>query len=309
MIHTMKTINLLILLLSFTVGLASLTSCSDDGPEPVAKAPVFNMNESFTITATCPNSYKAFINGEEKTLPYSVTQTYQQQTIVVSGYGYGINLQNSDTVEQTFEVPAIEDNHEYVDLGLPSGTLWATCNVGASSPEEYGDHFAWGETSPKDYYDSSTYKWCYYDNNGYWQLTKYDYSSFPTIEGDGKTELDPEDDAAYVNWNPYWRMPTSDQIEELVNCCSWQWTQRNGVNGQLGTGPNGNTIFLPAAGYRWCESLSNVGSVGRYWSRSLCSYDTADAYLLNFYSFNVYNCFNFNRFNGFAIRAVRVSQN
>jgi len=309
MIHTMKTINLLILLLSFTVGLASLTSCSDDGPEPVAKAPVFNMNESFTITATCPNSYKAFINGEEKTLPYSVTQTYQQQTIVVSGYGYGINLQNSDTVEQTFEVPAIEDNHEYVDLGLPSGTLWATCNVGASSPEEYGDHFAWGETSPKDYYDSSTYKWCYYDNNGYWQLTKYDYSSFPTIEGDGKTELDPEDDAAYVNWNPYWRMPTSDQIEELVNCCSWQWTQRNGVNGQLGTGQNGNTIFLPAAGYRWRESLSNVGSVGRYWSRSLCSYDTADAYLLNFYSFNVYNCFNFNRFNGFAIRAVRVSQN
>ncbi len=309
MIHTMKTINLLILLLSFTVGLASLTSCSDDGPEPVAKAPVFNMNESFTITATCPNSYKAFINGEEKTLPYSVTQTYQQQTIVVSGYGYGINLQNSDTVEQTFEVPAIEDNHEYVDLELPSGTLWATCNVGASSPEEYGDHFAWGETSPKDYYDSSTYKWCYYDNNGYWQLTKYDYSSFPTIEGDGKTELDPEDDAAYVNWNPYWRMPTSDQIEELVNCCSWQWTQRNGVNGQLGTGQNGNTIFLPAAGYRWRESLSNVGSVGRYWSRSLCSYDTADAYLLNFYSFNVYNCFNFNRFNGFAIRAVRVSQN
>ena len=309
MIYIMKTINLLILFLSFTVGLASLTSCSDDGPEPVAKAPVFNMNESFTITATCPNSYKAFINGEEKTLPYSVTQTYQQQTIVVSGYGYGINLQNSDTVEQTFEVPAIEDNHEYVDLGLPSGTLWATCNVGASSPEEYGDHFAWGETSPKDYYDSSTYKWCYYDNNGYWQLTKYDYSSFPTIEGDGKTELDPEDDAAYVNWNPYWRMPTSDQIEELVNCCSWQWTQRNGVNGQLGTGQNGNTIFLPAAGYRWRESLSNVGSVGRYWSRSLCSYDTADAYLLNFYSFNVYNCFNFNRFNGFAIRAVRVSQN
>jgi len=309
MIHTMKTINLLILLLSFTVGLASLTSCSDDGPEPVAKAPVFNMNESFTITATCPNSYKAFINGEEKTLPYSVTQTYQQQTIVVSGYGYGINLQNSDTVEQTFIVPAIEDNHEYVDLGLPSGTLWATCNIGASAPEEYGDYFAWGETEPKDYYDSSTYKWCYYDNNGYWQLTKYDYSSFPTIEGDGKTELDPEDDAAYVNWNPYWRMPTSDQIEELVNCCSWQWTQRNGVNGQLGTGPNGNTIFLPAAGYRWCESLSNVGSVGRYWSRSLCSYDTADAYLLNFYSFNVYNCFNFNRFNGFAIRAVRVSQN
>ena len=267
------------------------------------------MDENYEITATCANAYKAYVNGIETILPYTITQTYNQQTIVVSGYGYGINLQNSDTVEQTFVVPALENNHEYVDLGLPSGTLWATCNIGASAPEEYGDFFAWGETEPKDYYDSSTYKWCYYDNNGYWQLTKYDYSSFPTIEGDGKTELDPEDDAAYVNWNPYWRMPTSDQIEELVNCCSWQWTQRNGVNGQLGTGQNGNTIFLPAAGYRWRESLSNVGSVGRYWSRSLCSYDTADAYLLNFYSFNVYNCFNFNRFNGFAIRAVRVSQN
>ena len=284
MIHNMKTVKIIFILLSFVAGF-----------------------ENYEITATCANAYKAYVNGIETILPYTITQTYKQQTIVVSGYGYGINLQNSDTVEQTFEVPAID--HEYVDLGLPSGTLWATCNVGASSPEEYGDHFAWGETSPKDYYDSSTYKWCYYDNNGYWQLTKYDYSSFPTIEGDGKTELDPEDDAAYVNWNPYWRMPTSDQIEELVNCCSWQWTQRNGVNGQLGTGQNGNTIFLPAAGYRWRESLSNVGSVGRYWSRSLCSYDTADAYLLNFYSFNVYNCFNFNRFNGFAIRAVRVSQN
>ena len=309
MIHNMKTVKIIFILLSFVAGLASLTSCSDDEPTPIAEAPVFAMDENYEITATCANAYKAYVNGIETILPYTITQTYNQQTIVVSGYGYGINLQNSDTVEQTFVVPALEDNHEYVDLGLPSGTLWATCNVGASSPEEYGDHFAWGETSPKDYYDSSTYKWCYYDNNGYWQLTKYDYSSFPTIEGDGKTELDPEDDAAYVNWNPYWRMPTSDQIEELVNCCSWQWTQRNGVNGQLGTGPNGNTIFLPAAGYRWCESLSNVGSVGRYWSRSLCSYDTADAYLLNFYSFNVYNCFNFNRFNGFAIRAVRVSQN
>ena len=307
MIHNMKTVKILFILLSFVAGLASLTSCSNDEPTPIAEAPVFAMDENYEITATCANAYKAYVNGIETILPYTITQTYKQQTIVVSGYGYGINLQNSDTDEQTFEVPAID--HEYVDLGLPSGTLWATCNVGASSPEEYGDHFAWGETSPKDYYDSSTYKWCYYDNNGYWQLTKYDYSSFPTIEGDGKTELDPEDDAAYVNWNPYWRMPTSDQIEELVNCCSWQWTQRNGVNGQLGTGPNGNTIFLPAAGYRWCESLSNVGSVGRYWSRSLCSYDTADAYLLNFYSFNVYNCFNFNRFNGFAIRAVRVSQN
>ena len=138
MIHTMKTIKLLILLLSFAVGLSSLTSCSDDGPEPtpIAEAPVFAMNENFEITAKCANPYKAYVNGIETILPYTITQTYKQQTIVVSGYGYGVNLQNSDTVEQTFVVPALVDNHEYVDLGLPSGTLWATCNVGASSPEE-----------------------------------------------------------------------------------------------------------------------------------------------------------------------------
>ena len=90
MIHTMKTIKLLILLLSFAVGLSSLTSCSDDGPEPtpIAEAPVFAMDENFEITARCANAYKAYVNGIETILPYTITQTYKQQTIVVSGYGY-----------------------------------------------------------------------------------------------------------------------------------------------------------------------------------------------------------------------------
>ena len=127
----MKTVKIIFILLSFVAGLASLTSCSDDEPTPIAEAPVFAMDENFEITATCANDYKAYVNGIETILPYTITQTYKQQTIVVSGYGYGINLQNSDTVEQTFEVPAID--HEYVDLGLPSGTLWATCNVGAAA--------------------------------------------------------------------------------------------------------------------------------------------------------------------------------
>ena len=232
----MKTIKLLILLLSFAVGLASLTSCSDDGPEPtpIAEAPVFAMNENFEITAKCANPYKAFVNGIETILPYTITQTYKQQTIVVSGYGYGINLQNSDTVEQTFVVPALEDNHEYVDLGLPSGTLWATCNIGASAPEEYGDYFAWGETEPKDNYDYNTYKWY---NRGHRHFTKYhkdyayydDSGNYFSVPADGNTVLDPEDDAAYVNWSPFWRMPTSDQQKELVEHCTWTWTTRNGV--------------------------------------------------------------------------------
>ena len=309
MIHTMKTIKLYFLLLSFAAGLASLTSCNDE-PMPVAKAPVFAMNESFTITATCPNSYKAFINGEEITLPYTVTQTYKQQTIVVSGYGYGEGMQNSEAVEQSFEVPANLDG--YVDLGLPSGTLWATCNVGASAPEEFGDYFAWGETEPKDYYDWSTYKWC---NGNEETLTKYCEESSLGYNGfvDNKTELDPEDDAACAHY-PGGRMPSWEQIQELCDSCTWKWTQLNGVNGMLVTGPNGNTMFLPSADSKYDSPNSYFGPGGNYWSRTL-DYDSTCSIGLGFFSgyigiwgdhWHLQSCF---RYAGFTVRAVLDSQN
>ena len=148
--------------------------------------------------------------------------------------------------------PAEEEEDEYVDLGLPSGTLWATRNIGASRPEDYGDYFAWGETAPKEIYNYDNYKWP-------------DYSKYNEI--DSLTELEPEDDAAYVNWGPTWRMPTDEQYDELFNFCSWQWTQQEGVNGVLLTSPNGNTIFLPAAGERWFDDLAGNGTVGQYWTR------------------------------------------
>ena len=315
MIHTMKTIKLLILLLSFAVGLSSLTSCSDDGPEPtpIAEAPVFAMNENFEITAKCANPYKAYVNGIETILPYTITQTYKQQTIVVSGYGYGVNLQNSDTVEQTFVVPALVDNHEYVDLGLPSGTLWATCNVGASSPEEYGDYFAWGETEPKDNYDWNTYKWYNHDIRDY---TKYhlDYAyydesgNYHSVPADGNTVLDPEDDAAYVNWSPLWRMPTGEQQRELVEKCTWTWTTSNGVIGQLVTGPNGNTIFLPAAGHRTVDSLDDAGSGGFYWSRTIVEDWYHRAYTLYLNSGGVSCSSGILRIDGGSVRAVRMPE-
>ncbi len=199
-----------------------------------------------------------------------------------------------------------EGNHEWVDLGLPSGTLWATCNVGASDPEEYGDYFAWGETAPKDYYHWSTYKWC----NGSWTtLTKYCTDSRYGYNGfvDNKTELDPEDDAAYVNWGPSWRMPTAEQQRELYEKCSSVWTTHNGVNGRLFTGPNGNTLFLPAAGYLWYESLYYVGSYGRYWSRTLYSSSPYNACYLYFHSGGWSGWGNDNRDGGCTVRAVRVS--
>jgi len=198
------------------------------------------------------------------------------------------------------------EEHEWVDLGLPSCTLWATCNIGANAPEEYGDYFAWGETDPKDYYDWSTYKWC---NGDYDKLTKYcTYSSYGDNGfTDRKTELDPEDDAAYVNWGSSWRMPTTEQQRELCEKCTCDWTTRYGVNGYLFTGPNGNTLFLPAAGSRESESLYNAGSWGSYWSRTLNSVYPEEAYFINFHLDNWGSWFHYARYYGLTVRSVCVS--
>ena len=199
---------------------------------------------------------------------------------------------------------------DWVDLGLPSGTIWATRNVGANSPEDYGDYFSWGETEPKDYYHPDNYKWFVKGSGINYLVTKYCTDSNSGYNGfvDNKTELDPEDDAAYVNWGPSWRMPTIEQQRELYENCSSVWTTFNGVYGRLFTGPNGNTIFLPAAGIRWDESLYFVGSDGGYWSRTLDSSNPRYAYGLAF-GWGYVDWHNDGRDNGFTVRAVRVSQN
>lgn len=195
------------------------------------------------------------------------------------------------------------DGHEYVDLGLPSGTLWATMNVGASSPEGYGDYFAWGETIPKEVYTWETYKWC---NGSHTTLTKYcNFSSLGyNWFVDYKTELDLADDAAYVNWGASWRMPTFNQLKELEINCTWKWITLNGVSGQLVTGPNGNTMFLPAAGHRGDDSLYSAGLGGFYWSRMLNTNGPDMAYHLYFES--DYMSWLYYRHSGHTIRAVRV---
>ena len=192
---------------------------------------------------------------------------------------------------------------DWVDLGLPSGTLWATMNVGASNPEDYGDYFAWGETEPKEVYNWSTYKWC---NGSNTSLTKYcTNSDYGTV--DNKIELDPVDDAAYVNWGENWRMPSYDQLEELRTKCIWIWTTQKGVKGQLVTGPNGVSLFLPAAGVRYDSSLGSAGSNGYYFSRTLDINYPRGAYLLGFGSWGGnWHYDESNRMNGFSVRAVRV---
>ena len=171
------------------------------------------------------------------------------------------------TQEGAKETPDDKFNgHAYVDLGLPSGLLWATCNVGADKPEDYGDYFAWGETTTKSTYNESTYKWC---NGSTTTLTKYNTdSSYGTV--DNKTVLDFSDDVARANWGGSWRMPTDDEWMELFDNCTWTWMNQSSHNGYKVTSKsNGNSIFLPAAGFRYDTSFYYTGSDGRYWSSSL----------------------------------------
>ena len=196
------------------------------------------------------------------------------------------------------------DDHEWVDLGLPSGTLWATCNLGATSPEEYGDYFAWGEVEPKEVYDWSTYKWC---NGADSTLTKYCIDGACGIV-DNKTVLDPEDDAAYVNWGPSWRMPTMEQLLELKNICTTQRLEINGVMGALITGPNGNTVFFPLAGQINGSEYERVGNYGYFWSTDIFSDDSNVARYI-YFNGAYFTAWNRYRYFGFTIRAVRAPQN
>ena len=199
------------------------------------------------------------------------------------------------------------NGHDYVDLGLPSGTMWATCNVGATTPEGYGDYFAWGETHPKDSYNWSTYKYCEGEN---YRLTKYcnksgyGYNSYT----DNLTVLQPEDDAATANWGNGWCVPTYDQWEELYENTTSTWTTQNGVHGILFTASNGKTLFLPAAGVRWDDVLPNesfeAGSDGFYWSNSLITYDPRRPWACTFGS-DHYRVYDDGRYRGLSVRAVR----
>lgn len=209
------------------------------------------------------------------------------------------------------------NGHEYIDLGLPSGLKWATCNVGANKPEEYGDYFAWGETEPhyteghsqdnpcsnwktsKSGYNWASYKWCKGSDSS---QTKYcTSSSYGTV--DNKTVLDPEDDAAHVNWGGNWRMPTKEEQDELRTNCIWTWGVQNGVSGYTVVGPNGNSLFLPAAGCRLLYDFNSAGSHGYYWSSSLYSNRSSYAYCLGFYS-GLVDWSNFIRYCGRTVRPV-----
>ena len=204
----------------------------------------------------------------------------------------GESGKKSETVTQI-------NGHEYVDLGLPSGIKWATCNVGATKPEEFGGYYAWGETTEKDDYIWETYKWCNGDRNS---LTKYCTDSYYG-KIDNRTQLAPADDVARIKWGGTWRMPTIEEIKELLNECTWQWTSRRGVDGYRVIGPNGKSIFLPAAGYRYGTGVSRRGSSGYYWSSSLSSDLSSCACDLGFDSDYLYSYYD-HRCGGHSVRPV-----
>ena len=234
----------------------------------------------------------------------------------VDAYGYGTAIitcaaQDGSGVTAICRINVLKNIPEYVDLGLSSGTLWATCNIGAESPEEYGDYFAWGEVEPRtdNAYSWGSYKWCEFSET---TLTKYCSNSSYGNEGftDVLTELELADDAAYMNWSDEWRMPSKDQLEELINSSytTTEWTTLNGVNGcKITSNSNGSSIFLPAAGYRDSTPVGHAGSICFYWSRTLNSDRPCYAWYLDYRqkSMNMYNA---HRFVGRSVRPVRLSE-
>jgi uncharacterized protein (TIGR02145 family) len=218
---------------------------------------------------------------------------------------------NGVTRNITLYAQWIFDTHDYVDLGF--SVKWATCNVGATKPEEYGNYYAWGETETKTTYNWNTYKWATATWNATYNqwdlatLTKYNiFSSHGTV--DNKTVLDLDDDAARTNWGGAWHMPTYAEWTELFDNCTRTWTDDyngTGVKGRIFTSDiNGNSIFLPAAGARIDDDLNLAGTRGIYWSSSLETFDPDYAYGISIDSDNVNKEGIGKRCSGFAVRPV-----
>ena len=176
------------------------------------------------------------------------------------------------------------NGHEWVDLGLPSGLKWATCNVGASRPGDYGNYYAWGETRTKSTYTE--------DN-----CASYE-KSWSDIGGNSSR------DAARANWGDDWRLPTIEEFHELLDNCTWEWTTQNGHNGYKVTSKkNGQSIFLPAAGWRYGASKDLVDEYGLYWSSTPSDFDVDNAFFLFFYE--DYHYLNwYYRYFGHSVRPV-----
>ncbi len=258
-----------------------------------------NTNYLYTITYM-PNGSTS--EAVVDTLRYGCIYTLRRPTFVYLGAaftswntladGSGVKYQRDEQIvvmknmtlyaQWTTTTTGTESEHTWVDLGLPSGTKWATCNVGAAKPEEYGNFYAWGETEPKSNYSWATYKWC--NGSSYNTLTKYCTNSSYGIV-DNKTTLELADDAARANWGGAWRMPTDAEWTELCRNCTWKTTTINGISGYNVKGANGNSIFLPFAGsYTNNTTWQYKNNHGDYWCGSLSQNGHSGCYLNSYWS-------------------------
>lgn len=272
-----------------------------------------NKKETYTVTfdangGTGTMEAQTFTEGETQVLT-SNTFSYEYHTFAswnTMQDGSGTSYSDGQAINVTSDITLYAQwNHIWVDLGLPSGTKWANCNVGANSPDDYGNYYAWGETTFKAAYNWDNYTYCLGNMNSL--IKYYNESSFPYGGGSGDhlITLEAGDDVAVANWGPDWRMPTETELRELKDYCVATWTTLNGVTGIIFTGQNGNSIFLPTAGIRSGGGLGSNGD-GIYWSNSLKTDDTKHAWCLDF------NCQETNitctyRCNGCTVRPVYVN--
>ena len=208
--------------------------------------------------------------------------------------------------------PTPQPTDEYVDLGL--SVKWATKNLGAAKPSDYGQYYAWGETEPKADYTWATYKWMQTGQSDWKYITKYTgadgqtegiwYDTGGNFIGDNKTTLEAADDVATAKLGSPWRMPTAGEIKELIDNCTWTWTTQDGKNGYEVKGTNGNSIFLPAAGYSQGTGLVDPRREGIYWSSSLYAGGSYNAVYLDF-TWDEHKCSSYSRFIGYSVRPVR----
>ena len=246
------------------------------------------------------------VQSTDETNDFSVSLTNLASNTTYYYRAYATNNDDTGYGEiKMFTTNGIINDHEFVDLGLPSGTKWATCNVGASNPEDYGDYFAWGETTPKDTYTWETYIYAEGTSNDDPKLTKYNNNALYGNDGftDNLTTLESTDDAATANWGAGWRMPTETEMRELINNCDITWTTTD-VAGMIFTSrSNGKSIFLPAAGTHGADGIRDLGSYGTYWSSSLYTNAPHDSWRFIFYSQN-HLMDNDYRYEGLSVRAV-----
>ena len=318
---------------TFLLGVFILQACYDDsisegyflsdGPAtvelPYSKKSVGYSADEFTVNVSSNvewkvNSSASWLsvtregNASVKVAVEKNDSLKERSATILFKYAFGGSKTLSKlTVNQSCDYSAstgTTNGHGYVDLGLPSGVLWANCNVGATAPEGYGGHYAWGEVEEKSNCTWDTYKWFNASNSTVLKYCTAD--SYGLVDGDNL--LDPEDDVASVEWGAHWRMPTGKEQDELREKCTWEWVNYKGVNGYRVKGPNGNCIFLPAAGDRNGATINEVGVSSNYYSKSLSTERSDASYGLGFNKefYTKYICA---RFLGLSVRPVLPSCN